>query len=269
MDPLTLALLAGAGKQILGGVIGGVNQWQAAQDLKLTPQQKARLLELERMQAANALGMTDAQREQYRSMALSPVQTAEREAMARFGASQQIGDIGQGAAFRQQQALLDTGKGARAEVSQAVAARDADVAQQQEEQMYRLQEQQRKAKAMEREAILGALGGVVEGGLGAVELGAEAQMEKDEFQKTLDSFNDAGKSVAQSTRKMFGITPEMKKVEGLNKPTLGVDGVSAVEGMIPYEKYVQDLLSMYTNPYDTLQGKDKDWMEQLLLLGRY
>ena len=113
MDPLTLAMLAGAGQALLKGGLTAAGQFGTARDLRLTPEQERRLRELERMQARNALGMTQGERELYRSQAMTPVQAAEREAMARFGASQNIGDIGQGAAFRQQQALADTGQAAR------------------------------------------------------------------------------------------------------------------------------------------------------------
>lgn len=270
MEPLTMALIAGGVKAALPGIIGGINQYGAAQDLKLTPAQLARLKKLERLQGLDALGMTDPQREQYRSMALSPVQTAEREAMARFGASQQIADIGQGASFRQQQALADTGKAARAEVSQAVAARDSQVAQQQAQELAALQEQQKQKKAMERQAILMALGGVAEGGLSAMEISAEKKMAKQEYEKTLEKMNDAGKNVAESTRNMLGIGKNigetvgknagMNAVEGMRATdaSLGGDGNRAVDGMISSNEQLLDemlqgenfkkLLMMYTNP---------------------
>lgn len=273
MEPLTMALIAGGVKAALPGIIGGINQYGAAQDLKLTPAQLARLKKLERLQGLDALGMTDPQREQYRSMALSPVQTAEREAMARFGASQQIADIGQGASFRQQQALADTGKAARAEVSQAVAARDAQVAQQQAQELAALQEQQKQKKAMERQAVLSALGGVAEGGLGAMEIYAEKKMAKQEYEKTLEKMNESGKNVAESTRKMLGIGKNigetvgknagMNAVEGMRATdaSLGGDGNRAIEGMIQGDEERLAELMPFLQEYNRQQGYNKPVQE--------
>jgi len=222
----------------------------------LTPAQLARLKKLERLQGLDALGMTDPQREQYRSMALSPVQTAEREAMARFGASQQIADIGQGASFRQQQALADTGKAARAEVSKAVAARDAQIAEQQAQQLAALKEQQKQQKAMERQAIMTALGGAVEGGLGAMEMGAEAKMAKQQYEQSLKNMRESGKVIAESTRKMLGITPQMAAVEGMKATdaSLGGDGNRAVSGMIPGNEERLDHQQGYNKPVQAVEG---------------
>ena len=76
------------------------------------------------MEAEDAFGMSAADRDVYSTRVMSPVQTAEREALARFGASQAVGDIGQGAAFRQQQALKQTGEAARAEAQRAEQHRE-------------------------------------------------------------------------------------------------------------------------------------------------
>jgi hypothetical protein len=227
MTGLELAILAGAGQALLKGGLSAAGQFGAAQDLKLTPEQQKRLRELERMQARNALGMTQGERELYRSQAMTPVQAAEREAMARFGAAQNIADIGQGAAFRQQQALADTGQAARAQVSQAVAQRDADVAQQQAEEKARLEEQQRQAKALERQAALSVVGGIGEAAVGAAGVSAEYGMAKELYGKQIDELRGSAKATSQGTQNMLGI----QAVEGARKPILGADGVTAVEGM--------------------------------------
>ena len=231
MDPLTLAMLAGAGQALLKGGLSAASQFGTAQDLKLTPEQQKRLRELERMQARNALGMTQGERELYRSQAMTPVQAAEREVMARFGAAQNIADIGQGAAFRQQQALADTGQAARAQVSQAVAQRDADVAQQQAEEKARLEEQKRQAKALERQAALSLVGGIGEAAVGAAGVKAEYGMAQELYGKQIAGLKGAAKATSQGTQNMLGINA----VEGARKPILGADGVTAVEGMqVPF-----------------------------------
>lgn len=231
MDPLTLAMLAGAGQALLKGGLSAAGQFGTAQDLKLTPEQQKRLRELERMQARNALGMTQGERELYRSQAMTPVQAAEREVMARFGAAQNIADIGQGSAFRQQQAMADTGQAARAQVSQAVAQRDADVAQQQAEEKARLEEQKRQAQALERQAALSLVGGIGEAAVGAAGVKAEYGMAQELYGKQIADLKGAAKATSQGTQNMLGI----KAVEGARKPILGVDGVTAVEGMqVPF-----------------------------------
>ena len=224
MEPLTLAMLAGAGQALLKGGLTAAGQFGTARDLKLTPEQERRLRELERMQARNALGMTQGERELYRSQAMTPVQAAEREAMARFGASQNIGDIGQGAAFRQQQAFADTGQAARGQVAQAVAQRDADVARQQTEEKARLEEQKRQAKALERQAALSLVGGIGEAATGAAGIKAEQELAEQLYNRRIDKLRGAAKATSEGTQDMLGI-------EGLRKPILGTDGVTAVEGM--------------------------------------
>ena len=263
MEPLTLAMLAGAGSALLKGGISAANQFGAAQDLKLTPEQLERLRELERMQARNALGMTQGERELYRSQAMTPVQAAEREVMARFGAAQNIADIGQGTAFRQQQAMADTGQAARAQISQAVAQRDAAVAQQQAEEKERLEQQKRQAKALERQAALSLIGGIGEAAVGAAGVKAEYQLAEELYDKNIDRLKGPAQATSEGTQNMLGI----KSVEGLRKPILGADGVTAVEGMTPQ----QIAMGMYTNPammlgdpmLDMISNSD-DYVKQLL-----
>ena len=229
---MELAILAGAGQALLKGGLSAAGQYGAAQDLKLTPEQQKRLRELERMQARNALGMTQGERELYRSQAMTPVQAAEREAMARFGAAQNIADIGQGAAFRQQQALADTGQAARAQVSQAVAQRDADVAQQQAEEKARLEAQQRQAKALERQAALSVVGGIGEAAAGAAGVSAEYGMAKELYGKQIAELRGSAKATSQGTQNMLGVGKDAntKAVEGFRKPLIGLDAVTSVEG---------------------------------------
>ena len=257
MTGLELALLAGAGKALLKGGIGAASQFGSAQDLKLTPEQQQRLRELERLQARNALGMTQGERELYRSQAMTPVQAAEREVMARFGAAQNIADIGQGTAFRQQQAMADTGQAARAQVSQAVAQRDAEVAQQQAEEKARLEEQQRQAKALERQAALSLVGGIGEAVTGAAEVTAEHKLAEELYDKQIDNLKGAAQATSQGTQNMLGIgkSAGMQAVEGMKKPILGADAVTAVEGM--------------EVPFNPLQGFTYEQLIQAMLAGGY
>jgi hypothetical protein len=263
MTPLELAMLAGAGQALLKGGLTAAGQFGTARDLQLTPEQERRLRELERMQARNALGMTQGERELYRSQAMTPVQAAEREAMARFGASQNIGDIGQGAAFRQQQALANTGQAARGQVAQAVAQRDADVARQQTEEKARLEEQKRQAKALERQAALSLVGGIGEAATGAAGVKAEQGLAEQLYNKKIDKLRGAAEATSIGTRKLLQIdkTPETQAVENTNLRggPLGQAGNIVGEYMVDtkiqeevLQKLLEDLFSgIYTS---TLSG---------------
>ena len=242
MTPLELAMLAGAGQALLKGGLTAAGQFGTARDLKLTPEQERRLRELERMQARNALGMTQGERELYRSQAMTPVQAAEREAMARFGASQNIGDIGQGAAFRQQQALADTGQAARGQVAQAVAQRDADVARQQTEEKARLEEQKRQAKALERQAALSLVGGIGEAATGAAGIKAEQGLAEQLYNKKIDKLRGAAKATSEGTINMLqiGKTPEIQAVENTNLRDGPIGQSGTVVGEYMVDKKLED-----------------------------
>ena len=263
MTPLELAMLAGAGQALLKGGLTAAGQFGTARDLKLTPEQERRLRELERMQARNALGMTQGERELYRSQAMTPVQAAEREAMARFGASQNIGDIGQGAAFRQQQALADTGQAARGQVAQAAAQRDADVARQQAEEKARLEEQKRQAKALERQAALSLVGGIGEAATGAAGIKAEQELAEQLYNRRIDKLRGAAKATSIGTQNMLeiGKTPEIQAVENTNLRDGPIGQSGTVVGEYMVDKKLEDevlqklLQDLFTDiPSSTLPG---------------
>lgn len=249
LDPFTMALLAGGiGKMIsAGGQAYGA--YGAGQDLKLTPDQLDRLRELERRAAQDALGLTAAERERYRAEAMSPVQTAEREAIARQAQQQQIADIGQAETFRGQQALKDTAQAARAQVDQVVAQRDAQMAIQQQEEIDRLRQQQLQSKAMERQAAMALIGGLGESISQVGGLKAQKAMMDESLQKQKDQLTGAAKSTVEGAAKMLGIGTNLGKevgtkvIEGLSEPTLGVNGVDAVEGM---RKMIELYFGKYT-----------------------
>ena len=232
---MTMALIAGAVSSAIKGGTKAYGEYGTAQDLKLTEEQRKRLRELERLQAEDALGMSTGQREQYRSQAMSPVQTAEREALARFGAAQSVADIGQGASFRQQQALKQASENARAEVSRSVAERDAQVAQQQSEEKARLETQQNQSKALERQAALSLVGGVAEGALEAVQIGAEHKYQEQLYDKRLKDLRGGQAVTSQGAQSMLGISPQMEAVEKTKATTqsLGGDANRFVDNMIP------------------------------------
>ena len=244
---LEMALLSGLGGSLIKGVSGAIGASGAAEDLKLTEEQRRRLKELERMEAEEAFGMSDQDRQIYSTQVMSPVQTAEREALARFGASQAVGDIGQGAAFRQQQALKQTSEAARAEAQRAVAERDAAVAQQQQQQLAMMRQQELQRKAMEREAVMSLLGAAGEGLAQAGGIAAKMKFAEETYERDKPSKED--QEVISSTARVLGLgqtQPNYKAVEGASMSGtggqgMGGDGNRAVDAMM-----------MYTDPYSFL-----------------
>ena len=218
MTGLELALLGGTIGKLVGAGTKSLSALGSANDMRLTPEQKRRLADLERMAAEDEFGMTAGERDVFRTQSLTPVQAAEREAMARFGASQNIGDIGQGAAFRQQQALKQTSEAARAEIAKAAAIKDAEVARQQQMEHQRLLQQQQQVKALERQAALEAIGGIgetVAAGLGVM---GEKKIADELYGKRIGQLKGVGQATSQGTQSLLGITsgksPQMLEVEG-------------------------------------------------------
>ena len=247
---LEMALLSGLGGSLIKGVSGAIGASGAAEDLKLTEEQRRRLKELERMEAESAFGMSDQDRQVYGTQVMSPVQTAEREALARFGASQAVGDIGQGAAFRQQQALKQTSEAARAEAQRAVAERDAVVAQQQQQQLAMMRQQEMQRKAMERQAVMSLLGAAGEGLAQAGGIAAKMKFAEETYERDKPSKED--QEVISSTRNILlgSSEPNYKAVEGASMSGtggqgMGGDGNRAVDAMM-----------MYTDPYSFLGNPD-------------
>ena len=251
MTGLELALLSGLGGSLIKGVSGAIGASGAAKDLKLTDEQRRRLKELERMEAESAFGMSDQDRQIYNTQVMSPVQTAEREALARFGASQAVGDIGQGAAFRQQQALKQTSEAARAEAQRAVAERNAVVAQQQQQQLAMMRQQELQRKAMERQAVMSMLGAAGEGLAQAGGIAAKMKFAEETYERDKPSKED--QEVISSTARVLGLgksQPGYKAVEGASMSGtggqgMGGDGNRAVDAMM-----------MYTDPYSFLGNPD-------------
>lgn len=250
MTGLELALLGGA----IGGLAKAGTQaagtFGAAQDLRLTPEQKKRLEELQRRAAAEELGMTAAERELFRTRALTPVQGAEREAMARFGASQAVGDIGQGAAFRQQQALKETSEAARAQIKQAEIQQAALDEQRRRQELDRLQAQQQQRKALERQAALQLVGGIGETVGQAVSVAGEKKYADELYNKRM-------KQLSGNAADTIGKTAQMLAVEGASMSkapqAMGTDSVTAGGEMVEANMGYPGAMIQGQDPYEVLR----------------
>ena len=257
---LELALLSGLGGSLIKGISGAYGAGGAAADLKLSEEQKRRLKELERMEAEDAFGMSAADRDVYSTRVMSPVQTAEREALARFGASQAIGDIGQGAAFRQQQALKQTGEAARAEAQRAVAEKEAVVAQQQQQQLERLRQQELQRKAMERQAVMSLLGAAGEGVEQAGGIAAKMKFAEEQYALNKPSAEDA--QVVESAANVLFPRDTLAGVNMSGSQGLGTNGVDSVDAMMGidlsnnplYEENLKALLERILGNTENAEG---------------
>lgn len=217
-DPFTTALIAGTLGNLVGAGATAGQQFLTGRSLMLDDEQKKRLKELERMAAEGELGLTPSQREAYYTQVLTPVQAAEREALSRFAGSQQIGDIGQGAAFRQQQALKEGSAMQRQQAAQTVAAQERAAAEAQDQERLRLKDQERRAAEMQRQAALTFLGGAGTALAQAAGKQAEKAMSEQLLQKRLDAMTKGDIIITDDTQSMLGIEKEPFEGTPLNAP---------------------------------------------------
>ena len=120
MDPLTIAALIAAGTGAIGGAAMTASEAYGA----MTPEQKKRLQELERMEA---IGMLGGDYNVAMGKQMTPVQGAMREAKERMAQNVSTQDMSSGAYFRGQQAMESA---AAKERSDAAKRAQVDMAQQ-------------------------------------------------------------------------------------------------------------------------------------------
>ena len=176
MDPLMLMLLSAGLKAGQSAVTG------AGQIDLLSAEEKNRQKELERRLALGELGLDEASKQQIMGQQMGPQQAAEREAFSRQAQQQQIADIGQGSAFRGQQALLEAGAIGRASATQrgqdVITERDvlAEAAQLREIDRLKAQRQQNMAGA-----------GMIIGGVGDAALQASGGIMAKGYQDSVEA----------------------------------------------------------------------------------
>lgn len=153
MDPLTIGLIAAGG--LARGIGAGMGTLAGGKAL-FGEDQQARLRELQRLEEANALGLTDEERSQLSQILLDPVQAQAKERMQRQQAllgstgaatsGQALGDL-----MRQQEQQDAITQAATAKLAQADIARKAQL----EEEMRSL-ESARSAREASKQAALGS-----------------------------------------------------------------------------------------------------------------
>ena len=153
---------------------------------RLSPEQRNKIKELERQQALGLLGLDAGQQQRILSQQLQPVQTAEREAFNRQAQGQMIGDVGQGATFRGQQALLEGASRARTQATSAAQQQIAELDElakaRQLNEMAQLKQQQQQNRMATAQLVAGIVGGGTEiaaGIVGRKEIAAHQKEERE------------------------------------------------------------------------------------------
>lgn len=205
MDPFTAALIAGAASKFAGGAAKAGSQFLTGRSLMLDEEQQKRLKELERAAATGELGLTPTQMEGAYTQVLTPVQAAERQALANFAATQSIGDIGQGAAFRQQQALKEGSEMQRQQAAQLVAQKQQEEAARQDQERLRLKEQERRAQDLQRQAALSLLSAGADAAFGAAQMKAEKAMAEEIFNKRMDQLSKGDQKIVEGAQQLLDI----------------------------------------------------------------
>ena len=217
MDPRILALIAQAAGETVAGVSRGVPKINL-----LSPEQRNRVKELERQQALGLLGIDEATQQRMLNQQLQPVQALGRQAIQQAQQSQLIGDVGQGAAFRQQaaqqgalqQATIDATQRAQQQIEQM----DELARARQLSEMRALQKQRQTTK----EGVTDIIGSLA----GGAAMGAQVKAAKKELdtyesslltqaqQKQLDAMKKASDGEVSSDF----MEAYLKAIKSLNKP---------------------------------------------------
>jgi hypothetical protein len=205
MDPLTLSLILQSVAEGTQKGIGSAIQAGSTID-RLSPEQKTRMKQLERQQALGMLGMDKAQQQQILSQQLQPVQTSLREAMQAQAQQQQIGDIGQGSAFRGQQALLEGASQARTQATQSAQQQIAELdelakaRQLAELQQYKAQQQQNRKAIGQIASGLLAGGATAAAGISSAETAAgQIKLREKAMESALQQMTKSAVEKAQKT----------------------------------------------------------------------
>ena len=213
MDPRILALIAQAAGETVAGVGGGVSKidW-------LSPEQRNKMKELERQQALGLLGLDEGAQQRILNQQLQPVQALGRQATQQAQQSQLIGDVGQGAAFRQQAAQQGALQQATIEATQRgqqqTAQMDELARARQLAEMRSLQKQRQKNK----EGITDIVGSLAGGAAMAGQIGM-AKTELDTLEKSF------GVKVGEKQKKA------LKQMGGKTTPTFEKTFLGALQAL--------------------------------------
>jgi len=158
MEPLTIAALALGGAKLAGGVVKGIGDYRALRPSEVVTD---RINELQRLQEADALGLTGAEKQAYVSAFMNPQRALASEQMAQSQALQAMSQDS-GEQLRRIRASEEQAQRAQAEAGRQVQMLDIQKEQAQIDELFQLEmADEQRARAREQ-ALFGMIGGGVQ-----------------------------------------------------------------------------------------------------------
>lgn len=168
MDPMTI--IAGLG--LVGSAITSI---AGLIPTKADIERNKRIKELSKLEAGDAFGLTESQRQELQAIGMSPIQAATREQRARAGEMIGLAEIGAGGAILRQEAEQEGIKESTRQLGQAIAQMDREQARVQKAELEDLRARREQQQAFQKQqAIEGAQDILV----GASQVAASSQQAK-------------------------------------------------------------------------------------------
>jgi len=158
MEPLTAIALATGGAKLLGGIVKGVGDYRALRPSEVIDD---KIKELERLQEADALGLTGQERAAYTSAFMDPQRALAAEQMAQSQAlSGMASDSGE--QLRRLRSQEEQVQRAQGEAGRQIEMLNMQQAAAQEEQLMELQIMEEQRARAQEQALWSAFGGGVQ-----------------------------------------------------------------------------------------------------------
>ena len=168
MDPLTA--IAGIG--LIGSLASGLaNLIPTKADIEANKRRK----ELQALEKADALGLTDRQRMELQALGMEPIQAGQRELRARAPEMIGLQEIGAGGTLIRQEAQQEGIKEATRQLGSTLAQLDREAAAQQKAELENLKAQRQATQAFQKQAAIETAQDVI---VGASQVAASAQQAK-------------------------------------------------------------------------------------------
>ena len=168
MDPLTA--IAGIG--LIGSLASGLaNLIPTKADIEANKRRK----ELQALEKADALGLTDRQRMELQALGMEPIQAGQRELRARAPEMIGLQEIGAGGTLIRQEAQQEGIKEATRQLGSTLAQLDREAAAQQKAELENLKAQRQATQAFQKQQAIETVQDVV---VGTSQVAASAQQAK-------------------------------------------------------------------------------------------
>lgn len=232
MEPLTIAALALGGTKLVGNLVSGIGQYQA---LKPSEVMQDKIAELERLQEADALGLTGAEKSAYVQSFMDPQRALAQQQMQQ---SQALTGMAQdsGEQIRRLRAQEEQAQRAQAEAGRQIEMLDLQQARAQEAQLMDLQILEEQRANAQQAALMGIIGG----GIGDVGSLAGQVIAAEELTGADAGAYNAGQ--LQALGAMYGYSFPQYGAQSMGAYTTGMPmmgGVPQVPGYMPPIYYGQ------------------------------